>query len=259
MSTVQFPYVLFALPRERMYFHETYRIAGTFTSAPCTAFLCERIADTEHVGGVRLPPRVVVMETGVGVERAVRAVEWLAGRPEHEGTAYGPAYVLMAGFAGALSPALHPADLVAARAVIDQQKQSWSATHRHPGADDVHEGRVLTVTRFISDTAEKLALGVNYDALAVDMESAAVARRCGELGVPWGCLRAISDDVRRPLSVEIAELVEDHQVSAWKLTKLLVRRPTAVLALWRLARDTRLAARRLADGLVKWMACCSDG
>jgi adenosylhomocysteine nucleosidase len=241
---IDLPCVLFALPRERMFFHGTYRIRHRFVHETMLAWLC---AD----GG----QQTLVVETGVGVENTLRAVDWLLAGPAHEGRSYRPQYILFGGFAGALHASLQVADLVIAKEVIDMQGKLWPSLWPADGVAGARPARLLTVDRFIGDPAEKRALGDRYGAIAVDMETAAFARRCAEHSVPWGALRVISDDITRPVSRAVAELVEDSRVSPGKLVKLLLRRPFVVRELWRLGRDTKRASRNLAGGLVQWLKC----
>lgn len=61
-------------------------------------------------------------------------------------------------------------------------------------APRVHQGLVLSGDRFVSSSAEQLALRVNVpEALAVEMEGAAVAQVCHDLDVPFAIVRTISD------------------------------------------------------------------
>jgi adenosylhomocysteine nucleosidase len=61
-------------------------------------------------------------------------------------------------------------------------------------APALHEGLLISGDRFVSRTAESRALQVELpDALAVDMESAAVAQVCADFGLPFAVVRTISD------------------------------------------------------------------
>ena len=60
-----------------------------------------------------------------------------------------------------------------------------------PGA---HQGLVISGDRFVATAAESSALRERLpDALAVDMESAALAQVCHDLGLPLAVLRTVSD------------------------------------------------------------------
>jgi adenosylhomocysteine nucleosidase len=61
-------------------------------------------------------------------------------------------------------------------------------------APQVHEGLVISGDRFVSTTSESRALQAALpEALAVEMEGAAVAQVCFDYGVAFGAVRTISD------------------------------------------------------------------
>ena len=61
-------------------------------------------------------------------------------------------------------------------------------------APSVHCGEIITGDRFVATAAESAVLRANLpEALAVDMESAAVAQVCFDHGVPFGAVRTVSD------------------------------------------------------------------
>ena len=61
-------------------------------------------------------------------------------------------------------------------------------------APRVHRGLIVSGDRFVSTAAESEALRAALpDALAVEMEGAAVAQVCHDYGVPFGAVRTISD------------------------------------------------------------------
>ncbi len=61
-------------------------------------------------------------------------------------------------------------------------------------APRIHQGLLVSGDRFVSRTAESRALQAELpDALAVDMESAAVAQVCADFALPFAVVRTISD------------------------------------------------------------------
>jgi hypothetical protein len=108
---------------------------------------------------------------------------------------------------------------------------------------------VLTVPRLVGDPTEKRRLGEEHGAAVADMESAAVARACQAKGVPFGCVRAVSDEVDTPLSPRLVSLLAGGRVSALRLLGAVLRSPSLLGSLWRLGRDTRHAGERLALAL----------
>jgi len=163
-------------------------------------------------------PHVGIHVTGVGRARARAATERLF----RDQTL--PELAIAAGFCGALEPYLRVGDVV---------------TTRH-----------LTVDRLVFDPAEKRRLAIEHDADAVDMESAAIEEVCAKKGVPFRAVRAVSDTADTALSPELVRLLSGGNVSIWKAMKALARMPGLLSEFRRLARDTKLAARNLADALV---------
>jgi adenosylhomocysteine nucleosidase len=168
-------------------------------------------------------PHVSIHVTGVGRNRARAAVEHLLREPPF------PARVVAAGFCGALSPSLRVGDVVASP-------------------------RILTADRLVGDPAEKRRLHELHHADAVDMESAAVAEVCAARGVPFLAVRAVSDAVDTALSPELVRLLSGGRVSVWKAVRALARKPALLGEFRRLARDTRFAARNLAEALRETLA-----
>src|SRR5262249_32597756 len=145
---------------------------------------------------------VMMLETGVGEAAMTTALSWCLSRPRCVAWAcYRPPFVLSAGFSGALSPEQRVGDLVLATEVVDEQGHRWPARHAFASTDQqLTLGRVLTVRDLVSDPSEKRRLGQQHDAIAVDMETAVVAQLCQEHGIPFACLRVISDDLHTSLS-----------------------------------------------------------
>lgn len=237
------PCVVFALRREALYFRKQFEPEQRVTGAPCWTAFC---------GPEWL--QVIVLETGLGPAAMERALQWLLAKPLFGNVPLRPKLVLSAGFSGSLRAGQRVGDLVLATEVIDENGQSWPTTwpgNLPPGdwRPPLERGRILTMPALIADPAEKKALGERFNAVAVDMESATLARLCHKHNMPFGCLRAISDDLDTPLSPQLGALLRRGRVSPWRLAVALLLRPTLAGELYRLAGATRLAARQLSLAL----------
>jgi adenosylhomocysteine nucleosidase len=237
------PCIVFPLRRESRAFRWEFRPHQRFGGAPCWA----RFGGPEWL-------TVLMLETGVGAERVEEAVAWVLERPQLEGVPYRPKVVLVAGFAGALDASLRVGDVVLATEVADGQGECWPAPW--PGElpagrwqPPLRRGRVLTLPQLAASPEEKRRLGQEHAAVAVDMESSAAARLCARHGVPFGCVRAISDSSDEPLAAELAAVLSRGRVSPLRLLLALARSPGLGRDLWRLARHSRLAAEQLAKAL----------
>ncbi len=260
------PCVVFALRRESMYFRRAYPFRQRFSGAPCCAEFCgsqvwrgkgkpERFSPkTGPDGFIRTEtffrdyfrPSVLMLETGVGAEAMETALCWCLSEPRFCGMPYRPRLLVSVGFSGALQPEQRVGDLLLATEVVDPQGHHWPTVRPAVWANpDITLGRLLTVPQLVSDPREKQLLGRRYDALAVDMESAVAARRCYQHNIPFACLRVISDDWQTPLSPHLVELLQQERVSIPRLAGRVLRHPRLIGELWRLAGQTRRAARRL--------------
>lgn len=77
-------------------------------------------------------------------------------------------------------------------------------------APAVHHGLIASGDRFVSTAAESRALREALpDALAVEMEGAAVAQVCHDLGVPCAVLRTISDRADDHAHVDFTAFIRD--------------------------------------------------
>lgn len=151
---------------------------------------------------------VLLRKCGMGkVNAAIGAVEFIAGEA--------PDCIVSTGVAGGLSPELKPMDVVVAEEVVYHdawygegnefgQVQGLPARFRTDGtlqeaaraaADGTfHFGLVASGDWFVSDNAEAYAIRKHFpEALAVDMESGALAQACCLRGVPFLSIRLISD------------------------------------------------------------------
>jgi adenosylhomocysteine nucleosidase len=237
------PCVVFALDRESAAFRREFRPHQRFPGSPCWARFCG-------------PPwlTVLALETGVGAAPADRALGWLLAGPKLGDVPYRPRLVLSAGFAGALRPEYRVGDVVLATEVVDAEGNRWPTTW--PGElpegewrPPLHRARVLTTNKMAAGVEEKQTLGSRHQAAAVDMEAAIVARWCKQHEVPFGCVRAISDDAHTALSPRLAALLAGGRVSLTRVLVNLALSPGLAGEMWRLAGQTRLAAEQLGKAL----------
>ncbi|MGB6007417.1 5'-methylthioadenosine/adenosylhomocysteine nucleosidase [Castellaniella sp.] len=77
-------------------------------------------------------------------------------------------------------------------------------------APRVHTGLIISGDRFVSTEAESSALrNALPDALAVEMEGAAVAQVCHEWGIPFAAVRIISDRADDSASVDFPRFITE--------------------------------------------------
>lgn len=150
---------------------------------------------------------MLLVRTGVGAKKAGRAMRCLA---QH----YAPAVVLLLGAAGALDPSLHIGDIIIIRNIVTKTGVQYTCDEAL-GKDafnvlqktglPVMWGNCLSVDRFTHHCVEKKRLLREYGVQAIDMESAAAAQVLQQEGIPFFCIRSISDTAREN-TVDIEQL-----------------------------------------------------
>jgi adenosylhomocysteine nucleosidase len=240
--TLTNPCVIFALARESMYFRQQSRPQRRFPGAPCWNRFCESSALS-----------VLTVHSGMGAVAAERAVNWILSKPLLGSLVYQPKFVIMAGFGGALNEQLQVGDVVLATEIGKHDGNfspvTWPSMAGEKWKPEVIRGRIVTSNKLIGTSSEKSELGRITKALVVDMESAYVAQACAEKGVPFGCIRAISDSVSMELSSHMTEVFSQGRISAIRLVSAVLRSPKTLLEMQKLAKNTRIAARKLSSTL----------
>lgn len=183
---------------------------------------------------------------GPGPEAASRAARDLL--------AAGCSALLSFGIAGGLQQPLPAGHLVIAEAVVTPQGHQlptdarWSARLTKLLTRDrrVERGTIAGSDRPLCSVAEKRALNRATGAVAVDMESHAVAHAAARAGVPFVAVRAICDPATTALPGWLAVAVDDTGRPRLKLIAArLAARPVDLPRLLALARQQRLALASL--------------
>ncbi len=161
------------------------------------------------------------------------------------------------GVGGGLDPSLPPGSLVVATMVITPEGEELRTDTGWRNHIAEMTPRPLTIAGIVgSDHAvtspqAKSDLFAATGAVAVDMESHAVARVALKAGLPFLALRAIADPAHRAVPVSaMGGLSPDGHTRALAVMGNLLLRPWELPDVVRLARDMRkgmLALRRVAD------------
>jgi adenosylhomocysteine nucleosidase len=158
--------------------------------------------------------------------------------------------VISTGFCGALNPALAPGDIFVATAV-----KSADGSHRidaeAPGARQRYvTGTLVTATQVIQTAAQKRALHL-AGADAVDMEAIALGTRARDWGLPFHCVRAVTDAAGEDFATDFnAARDADGRFRTWRILMAALARPGArIPELRRLRRRSLTAAGQLGEFL----------
>jgi adenosylhomocysteine nucleosidase len=159
---------------------------------------------------------------------------------------YSPELLITAGIAGALAPELHVGDTIFPVLVIDARDSS-----RHETAiQNARLGNsplartVLVSSPEIAGAVQKQKLARAYNAHAVDMEAAAIARAAQAHGIPFIAIKSISDELDFELP-DMTPFIKDGQIQTKRFAVQVALRPWLWLKVFRLARNTKIATENL--------------
>src|SRR5438034_9202695 len=157
------------------------------------------------------------------------------------------------GVAGGLAPHLAPGHVILSAEVIGDE-QRWRPNEQFQRqiaglAERIGavEGPVLGSRAILATEDDKMRAWRDTGALAVDLESAIVARAAEEAGIPFLVLRAIADPARRELPpAALIPLDGGGRPAFIRVMAEVMRRPRQIAARFGLARQTHrgLAALR---------------
>ena len=187
--------------------------------------------------------RLIIACAGVGVTNALAAA--------HRLVAQGVSALASSGLAGGLDPHLGPGHIVIATRLLhmdgDKIEGPWNAdptgvalAHNRLTAEGfpVRCGTMLTASQEILTRDRKQSLFGRTQGLAVDMESAAVARVAQEVSVPFFCLRVICDPAQQSIPHQLSRCLDTcGKIRLPSVLLNLARRPSLAIDIFRLSRN----------------------
>jgi adenosylhomocysteine nucleosidase len=176
---------------------------------------------------------------GIGADAARRATEAIICEVK-------PRRVISVGFAGALDSALKVGDVLEPRTVINAADGARTEIPWGEG--------ILVTSATIAEEDEKARLAKSYNAIAVDMEAAAVARGAAARGVEFAAVKAISDGADFSMPAKMERFVAtDGTFRSAKFAGHVVLRPWLWASTIALARNSAKASRPLCDALASYL------
>jgi nucleoside phosphorylase len=180
----------------------------------------------------------VMVANGVGAARAAAAVDAVCAH-------WRPDRVVSVGFCGALEAKLGIADIVVADSVLGETARFDADLIAGRAACT---GAVCSIGHVAETAAEKLRLR-ETGAYVVEMEAAGVAARALSLGLPFSCVKAVTDLADEDMANDFnGALRSDGHFDTMYLLRSALRRPSVRLPeLMRLRNRCIRAARALGD------------
>lgn len=149
------------------------------------------------------------------------------------------------GLAGGLHPSLRPGAMVVPDVVLSQDGH-WPTHPPLAARLGTVNGALYSGGAVLATAEDKEKLFGRTGALAVDLESAAVAETAARHALPFAVLRAVCDPASRSLPrAALVALDPDGRINGKAMVRELMQRPQDVLALAVLGSDAARARRAL--------------
>lgn len=197
--------------------------------------LCENVKTTTHAKmkftlGTLHGKDICIVVCGVGKVNAAMCALMLIEK-------YKPDLVLNSGVAGSLSPIVGIGDIVVATKSVEhdmngtalgdkqgeitfpdgnmmffecdkQASTLLAAICKEIPDTKVAQGIIASGDIFVSDRKQRFKINDRFGALACEMEGAAIGHVCVRCGVPYGIIRAISDDLDENKGMDFVKFCE---------------------------------------------------
>lgn len=182
---------------------------------------------------------VLLVANGAGRRRAAEAVDVASSMGKLD-------LICNMGFCGALENGMEIGDIFVAGRV--QTGDAEYAAVKPQSTRPHHAGVLASIDRVAQTAGEKRDLRAR-GASAVEMEAAGVAAKAAELGVPFYCVRSVTDLADEGFRLDFnAALRPDGRFDTMRLIAASCRRPVSLLPeLVRLGRRCRTASRTLGE------------
>jgi nucleoside phosphorylase len=196
--------------------------------------------------------RVVLAANGAGPKlaaqvvevalRAVTAAELSASRLEA---------VVSTGFCGSLDRNLRESQIVLGTSIVSSEGDRGEGCEMISASPEGFvTGAILSVDRVLGTVGEKQTLGEN-GLIAVDMEAAGVLARTRRAGLPFYCIKVVSDRADESFTFDLNRMrTSEGRISRGKIVTYALGHPGALPQVLRLKRRAENAARALGDFLV---------
>jgi adenosylhomocysteine nucleosidase len=162
-------------------------------------------------------------------------------------------FLISFGVAGGLAPHLRSGQVILSAEVIGNDRRWYPGQRFHRRVGELArrigalEGPVLGSSDILSTEEDKTRAWRDTGALAVDLESAIVARTAEAAGLPFLVLRTIADPATRELPpAALIPLWKNGTPALHRVFSEVLRRPWQIRALFGLARETHQALTALA-------------
>jgi adenosylhomocysteine nucleosidase len=167
--------------------------------------------------------------------------------------------VISTGWAGALSAEFASGKAYAITGVIDAENgerfvaDSFALSPKSQNRKLMQPGLWLVTSSKVADQQEKQRLAASYHAGLVDMEAAAVARLARMRGIPFYCIKGVSDGLGDELPDFNHFVLPDGRFRLVSFIGFVLLRPRYWKSLMRMGENSKKAAKKIAESLLDFM------
>ena len=201
---------------------------------------------------------VIIVQTGMGAKNTEAALKYVAKD-------YSPDFLLSAGFGGALYEGASAGDIVCGRRVFlipenipdgsspDRRKlpseevpDVASVISRLSDKVSIREGCILTIEKHMDKPTIRKVLPRKLSFPVCDMETYFLARLAREMGLPFLCLRAITDRFDEEIPRELLGVTDESgRYRLSRAIRLILGKPQIISNIFRIGMNARIASINL--------------
>lgn len=202
---------------------------------------------------------ILLVETGIGPKAAARSARYVFSQFKVD-------LALLLGVAAATHHELKVGDAILASEMgsAGQFREDWFKPEEtlrkkirsllETSSIPFREGPILSVDHVVHSAEEKIQSGVEFGALALEMEGAFLAQEAKNHSIPFAQIRWILDTVDSPLPPVEGWIDERGEVRWGGLAIAVVKRPKLIWELPGLALRSNQALKPMNQFLQKWFA-----
>ncbi|MGQ3686275.1 MAG: phosphorylase family protein [Candidatus Loosdrechtia sp.] len=148
---------------------------------------------------------------------------------------------VLASFQDALEGEIHVDSLLACDVPVTDLAMKSCNTYDFK----LHCGDILSVNKIVKKSSTKKHIGNKTSAIAIDMESFAIAEQAYAMGVPFAVIRSISDGVEEDVEINEKMVTKGGNINIPATAFHILNKPHHIPTLNRLRKQTKLAANTL--------------
>lgn len=199
---------------------------------------------------------ITLVQTGIG-KNVSEAIQYLS-------KCFRIQLMISSGFAGSVNPEAGVGDLIIGKHVLRSSQETFEGEIQinsriscdasiidlavrlsHTDIFKTHCGDVLSVNKIVRQSSTKKNIGNQTSAIAIDMESYAIAERASALGIPFIVIRTISDGIEEDMEINENIVTEGGNVNISATARHLLNKPHHILYFNRMRKQTKLATNTL--------------